>query len=114
MEFHITKEHLFFEDTIFLHLSGSNGQIYAHNKMPNVFNLGLITPLHTIVYPCFSLIFKISLIFTNMQRKYFSYRNTGWKNLSNCVIDYIKTGNNGGLKMFMDWNMFIYVFYDFI
>ena len=42
-----------FEDNIFLHLSGPIEQIYAHNKMSDVFNLGLITPLHTIVYPCF-------------------------------------------------------------
>ena len=53
----------------FLHLSGPTGQIYTHNEMPYVFNLGLITPLHTIVYPCFSLIFKISLIFNNMQMR---------------------------------------------
>ena len=42
---------------------------YTNNEMSYVFNLGLITPLHTIVYPCFSLIFKISLIFMNMQMK---------------------------------------------
>ena len=47
-----TKEHLFLR-TIFLHLSAPIGQILAHNKMSYVFNLGLITPLHTIVYPCF-------------------------------------------------------------
>ena len=34
-----------FEDNIFLHLSGPIGQIYAHNKMSDVFNLGLITPV---------------------------------------------------------------------
>ena len=33
---------------LFLHLSGPIGQIYAHNEMSYVFNLGLITPLHTI------------------------------------------------------------------
>ena len=33
--------------TFFLHLSGSIGQIYVHNEMSYVFNLGLITPLHT-------------------------------------------------------------------
>ena len=38
-----------FEDNIFLHLGGPIGQIYAHNEMSYVFNLGLITPLHTIV-----------------------------------------------------------------
>ena len=42
-----------FEDNICLLLSGPIGQIYAHNKMSDAFNLGLITPLHTIVYPCF-------------------------------------------------------------
>ena len=47
-----TIEHLFVR-TIFLHLSGSIGQIYAHNEMSYVFNLGLITPLHTKVYPSF-------------------------------------------------------------
>ena len=34
-----------FEDNIFLHLSGPIGQIYVHNKMSDVFNLGLITPV---------------------------------------------------------------------
>ena len=32
------------------------------------------------------------------------------KNLSNWITDYIKTGNNSGLKMFLGWNMFIYGF----
>ena len=41
-----------FEDNIFfLHLSGPIEQIYTHNEMSYVFNLGLITPLPTIVYP---------------------------------------------------------------
>ena len=99
-----------FEDNIFLHLSGPNEPIYTHNKMSFVFNLGRLTLLDTIVYPCFfSLIFNISLIFMNMQMKYFSYRTiSGWENLSNCITDYIKTGNNKGLKMFLGWNMFIY------
>ena len=30
------------------------------------------------------------------------------------ITDYIKTGNNNGLKMFLGWNMLMYVFYDFI
>ena len=44
-----------FEDNKFLHLdlSGPNEQIYTHNEMSFLFNLGLVTPLHTIVYPCF-------------------------------------------------------------
>ena len=61
------KRAFIFEDNIFLHLSGPIGQIYAHNEMSYVFNLGLIIPLHLIDYPCFSLIFQISLIFINMQ-----------------------------------------------
>ena len=48
-----TQRTFIFEDNIFLHLSGPIGQIYAHNKMFYVFNLGLMTPLHTIVYPWF-------------------------------------------------------------
>ena len=48
-----TQRTFIFEDNIFLHLSGPIGQIYAHNEMSYVLNLGLITPLHTIVYPCF-------------------------------------------------------------
>ena len=43
-----------FEDNIFLHLRGPIEQSYTHNEMSYVFNLGQITPLHTIVYPCFS------------------------------------------------------------
>ena len=45
-----TQRTFIFYDNFFLHLSGPIGQIYAHNKMSYVFNLGLITPLHTIVY----------------------------------------------------------------
>ena len=33
-----------FEDNIFLHLLGPIEQIYTHNEMSNVFNLGLVTP----------------------------------------------------------------------
>ena len=33
-----TKITFIFEDNIFLHLSGPVGQIYAHNKMSDVFN----------------------------------------------------------------------------
>ena len=44
-----------FEDNIFfLHLSSPNEQNYRHNEMSFVFNLGLITPLHTIVTHVFS------------------------------------------------------------
>ena len=89
-----------FKNCIFLHLSGPIGQIYAHNEMSYVFNLGMITLFHTIVYPCFSLIFTISLIFMNTQMGQFSYRTTGWKNLSNWITEDIKNGNNGGLMMF--------------
>ena len=52
-----TKEHLFLRTIFFWHLSGPIGQIYAHNEMSYVFNLGLITPLNTIVYPCFFFLF---------------------------------------------------------
>ena len=70
-DFQKPKEHLFLRTIFFfLHLSGPIGQIYAHNKMSYVFNLGLITPLHTIVYPWFfPSFFKISLIFMNMQMR---------------------------------------------
>ena len=64
-----TQRTFIFEDNIFLHLSGPIGHIYAHNEMSFVFNLGLITPLHTIVYPCFFPHLKISLIFMNMQMR---------------------------------------------
>ena len=51
MKFHIAKEHLFLRAIFFLRLRGPIEQIYIHNKMSHVFNLGLITPLHTIVSP---------------------------------------------------------------
>ena len=44
---------IYFWGQYFLHFSGPIGQIYAHSEMYYVFNLGLITPLHTIVYLCF-------------------------------------------------------------
>ena len=47
------RESIYFEDNISLHLSGPNEQIYTH-EMSYVFNLGLITPLHTIVNPYFT------------------------------------------------------------
>ena len=98
-----------FEDNIFLHLSGPIGQIYAHNEMPYVINLGLITLLHTIVYPwLFSLIFKISLIFMNMQMRKLLYRTTGSKLIKLNHWGY-KNGNHCGLMMFWCWNIFIYV-----
>ena len=53
MKFHITKEHLSLGKHFFLHLTGPIEPIYTHNEMSYVFNLDLITPLHTIVYPCF-------------------------------------------------------------
>ena len=49
-----------FEDNIFLHLSGPIGQIYAHNKMSDVFNLGLIT---TVAYYSLPMLFSIILRF---------------------------------------------------
>ena len=53
---------------MFLHLSGPIEQIYTHNEMSNVFNVGLITPLDTsLPNVFFSFIFKFSLIFINMQ-----------------------------------------------
>ena len=56
-----------FEYNIFLHLSGPIGQIYANNKMSDVFNLGLITP---VAYRFFMILLhfcRFSLIFINMQ-----------------------------------------------
>ena len=65
-----TLINIYFWGQYFLHLSGPIGQIYAHYEMSYVFNLGLITPLHTIVYPWFfPSFFKISLIFMNMQMR---------------------------------------------
>ena len=58
-----------FEDNIFLHLSGPIRQIYAHNKMSDVFNLGLITPVAYYSLPMLFPSFKISLIFMNMQMR---------------------------------------------
>ena len=65
-----TQRTFIFEGNIVLHLNGPIGQIYAHYEMYYVFNLGLITPLLTIVYPCFfPIIFQISLIFMIMQMR---------------------------------------------
>ena len=64
-----TKEHLFLGQ-YFLHLSGPNEQTNTHNEMSYVFNLGLINPLaYYSLTMVISLIFKISLIFINMQMK---------------------------------------------
>ena len=47
MKFHMSKAHLFYEDNIFLHLSGPIEKIYNHNEMSYVINVGLIIPLDT-------------------------------------------------------------------
>ena len=63
-----TQVTFIFEENIFLNLSGPIGQIYTHNKMSDVFNLGLITPVAYYSLPMLFLNhFKISLIFMNMQ-----------------------------------------------
>ena len=80
--------------------------------MSYVFNLGQITPLDTSLPNVFSLLFKISL-YHEYANEIISYWTTGCKNLSNCITDYMKTVNNGDLKIFLGYNMFIYVFYDF-
>ena len=46
-----TQRTFIFEDNIFFAFSGPIGHIYAHYEMSYAFNLGLITPLLTIVYP---------------------------------------------------------------
>ena len=43
MRFHVTKA--LFLRTIFLHFNDPIEQIYTHNEMSYVFNVGLITPL---------------------------------------------------------------------
>ena len=55
-----TQRTFIFEDNIFLHLSGPIGQIYAHNEMSDVFNLGLITP---VAYYSLPMLFSIILRF---------------------------------------------------
>ena len=43
-----------------------------------------------------------------------SYRTIVWMNLLNCIIDDIKTYNNGDLMLVWGWNQFIYdVFFMF-
>ena len=54
MKFHINKVHFFLRTiSFFKNLTGPIEQIYTRNDMSCVFNLGLITPLHIIVYQCF-------------------------------------------------------------
>ena len=60
MKFQKTQITFIFEDNIFLHLSGPIGQIYAHNKMSDMFNLGLITP---VAYYSLPMLFSIILRF---------------------------------------------------
>ena len=65
MEFYITKALLFyFEDNIFWHLSGPSEQIYTHNKMSYVFNVGLNTHLDTSLPYGFSLIYSFFYYFS--------------------------------------------------
>ena len=56
---------LIFRTIFFLHSSGPIEQIYTRYKISYVFNVGQLPPW--IHYPMFSLIYKISLIFMNMQ-----------------------------------------------
>ena len=64
------------------------------------FNASRINPLGPSLCNGFVLIFKFSFIFMHMQMRSFPYRTMGCKNLSNCITDYIKTCNNGGVMMF--------------
>ena len=51
------------------------------------------------------------ILFMNMQMRWFSYRTTWWQNSSYLISDDNKTGNYGGLVMFLGWNLFIIVFF---
>ena len=67
------KQNAFILRAIFvLHLSGPIKQIYIHNKMSYVFNVGLITPWDTRLPNGFP-----SLIFMNVQVRSYSYWTTG-------------------------------------
>ena len=55
-----TQMAFIFEDNIFSHLCVPIGQIYAHNKMSDVFNLGLITP---VAYYSLPMLFSIIIRF---------------------------------------------------
>ena len=66
MKFHITKR-IDLRTILFLHLSGPNEQIYTFNEMPNVFNVGLTTPLDTSLPDFPPSFFKFSLIYLNIQ-----------------------------------------------
>ena len=48
-----TQRAFIFEDNIILHLSGPIGQIYAHNEMSYVFNLGSDYPVAYYSLPMF-------------------------------------------------------------
>ena len=48
-----------FEDNIFLYLSGPIEQIYTHNEMSYVFNVGVITPLDNSLPNVFFLHFEV-------------------------------------------------------
>ena len=58
-----------FEDNIFLHLSGPIGQIHDHNEMSCVQFRSDYPVAYYGLPMVFSLIFKISLIFMNMQMR---------------------------------------------
>ena len=63
------QNEIIFEDSIFWHLSGPIEQIYTHNEMSYVFNLGLITCLNTSLPNGFFIINKFSFTFKNMQMR---------------------------------------------
>ena len=70
MQFHITKMD-FFRTIFFLHLSGRIEQIGVHKKLSKLFHVGKLSPGVLVYSMVFSLIFKFSLIFMNMQMRYF-------------------------------------------
>ena len=69
------KQNRFIFDNNFLHNSGLSEQNGMYKKLIKEFNVDLIIPLD-LVYPMISFL-KVSLIFMNMQMRYFSYRTTG-------------------------------------
>ena len=71
IQFHTTKMDLFLRAIFFWYLSGLIEQIGIHKKMSSVFNVGLINTWGTSLSSVFSIFLKFSLIFMNMQMRFF-------------------------------------------
>ena len=102
MHFYVAYTKFLLKKTSFHILRVQLNNLAWIQKALGVQDWSYLNPSPRLIVLCdFSLIFlKFSCIFMNIQMRNYSYGTTGWLDLSNYNIDYIKTCNNdnAGIK----------------